>query len=539
MMKLGRRMLAAIVLAVATASFAAAQTAPVLSTNDKGAQCGAIYEWVDLVRELGGSKVMTGNMVLDLERRAMAPAFADDIFPVYFGKPYFSLSNGDKGKIDKAFKRCSQNGARYWYGSAGLSEAFQTRSDRYNIAAWHEEIRKHGLGSTTLAEKRVTNEIDAERQRQAEIVRTTRKTWTVNRAGDLLLDRPDFAIHGFKSHSHDFSPPCDRNLRAFNAAILIKDHAARLDPAYVEAIVANHLVPLVRSTCPEATSLVSAQFFFKGVQLDDIARRFQTSTVSTEFDFHEMPVLRATTGLDASGNLKGFTLFWFLNHRPSSDLQPYYETLTGLTHIGRQEFMSDADWADLLQARADRAERLAQAKIDAVTLAGLRLEGGGGVGLITGVEPDAYFLSHRRDLVDAVMSYSVAISKLCPGAQVPGGLTIVQYTSQEQIVDSRSGEVVRAGPEEERTFFWPRDFSDLARRVVNRTQVHLAYWLDRADGTPYYRDVSRLVEQQGCGSEPLRTYHESLRGVSNRVGGDWHDFTSIFEILAPLYQTPQ
>lgn len=520
-------------------SVLSANAQTILGSNNNAQQCQVANAWVSIARELGGAGVMTGNMVMQTERQRIAPAFADDIFRPHFGKRYFDLSNSDKRKIDKALRRCSQNNRNYWYGTAGVSEAFQTRTDRYDVAGWRAEIQKHQAGATVLAEARVENDAEAERQRQAEIIRTTNKVWTVNRAGALLFDHPEYAIHAFKSNSHDFRPACDPNLNSFNASVVIKDHTQRLSKEYVESVIENGLIPTVRSKCPSISGNVAAQFFFEGVQLDNIGRRFQTSSVSTTFDMVELPFLRVSTQANPPNGVRTTGVFWFNNHRPDADVQSYYETLVGLQHIRRQEFRSDQEWAAVQQARADRVARLEQAKNDAIELAGFSLSGGGGIGLITGVEPDTYFRSHSRDLVEAVMGYSTAIVELCPSYNIPGGITHVQYRTWTVSVDPYTREETNSSGGTIQTFSWPADFFDLVARVVNDRDIDVSNWLANADRTIYYRDVQNIVSHKGCGSLGLTNYHHNLRDVSYRVGGDWSDLTSVFRLLAAVMLSPQ
>lgn len=530
--------LVACVLAMSGAAFSAnAQT--ILGTSNKSQQCQAANAWVEIARELGGAQVMTGNMVMQTERRRIAPAFADDIFEPHFGKRYFDLSGSDKRKIDQTLRRCSQNNRNYWYGTAGVSEAFQTRMDRYDVSGWQAEIQKHQAGAVALAEARVENDAEAERQRQAGIIRTTNKVWTVNRAGELLFDHPEYAIHAFKSHSHDFRPACDPNLNSFNASVIVKNQTQRLNFEYVERVVEEGLIPTLRSKCPSITGNVVAQFFFDGVQLDNIGRRFQTSSVSTTFDFIELPFVRVSTQANPPSGQRTIGISWFNNHRPTADVQPYYETLAGLQHIRRQEFRSDQEWAAVQQARADRAARLAQAEVDAVVLAGFNLNGGGGVGLITGVEPDTYFQSHSRDLVEAVMGYSTAIVDLCPSHKIPGGLTHVTYRTWSVRVDPYTREESERSGGTIQTFSWPADFYDLIERVVNVRDVDVSGWLANADRTVYYQDVHNMISLKGCGSDGLLRYHDNLRDVAYRVGGDWNDFTSVLSLLAAVFMSPQ
>lgn len=513
-----------------------ARAAPVLDTRDKAGQCEAVYAWVALTREFAGEKAMTGNMTLHAVRTGVAPAFADDLFPDYFGKRYFDLSQGDKKKIMKAFQRCSENNTRFWYGNVGVSEAFQTRRDRYHIDEWEAEIRKHTTASALLAGQRIENEVQAARQQQAEIIRSTRKIPQPNKAGDLLLDTRLFAVHGFRLSNHDFRKPCDVSSAGVQFSVVVKDHKQRLDEAFIRSSMRDTIVPLASRLCPGMASRVWANYYFKDVHLDSHGVRFTPGGSSEQFGFYEMPFVRATHDAASSNGRDGLQISLFSNHTPTPQSRPYYETLAGLEHIVHQEFLSDAEWEAVQAERAAHAAAREQSKIDAVTLAGFRLEGAGGIGLITGFEPQEHFNRNRRDLAEAVMGYAVAISATCPSRSVPGGTTPVVYTTQETTTDTRTGHV-SYGPETRRSFLWPGDFMDIARTAVDTSDA-FSSWLDQAEKTAYYRDVQRMAETRGCGSEGLRNYHANLKAVAEAYRGDWNDFTSLFELLGTIFGTP-
>lgn len=343
------RALGAAIACVAGAEFAAAEVTPVLQTRDKTAQCEAILAWVDVTRDFAGEKAMTGRMTVSGEMTGIAPAFAPDIFPTYFGKAYFDLSKGDKKKIVQALKRCSENNARYWFGTAGVNHAFQTRTDRYDVEGWQAEIRKYPSASELLASQLVENEKAAEQRRIAEVVRTTPNSPMPNRAGELLLDMPNYSIHAFRINSHDFRGACMSASRTFSTSILIKDQSTRLTRAYMNAILRDALLPLARQTCPEASSLISAQVFYKDVHLDKHAARIQPSVVSRDFNLIEVPVMMLSGTPGAAP--EQFRLTYFERHNPDAGMISYYETLAGLERLGKQEFQSDENWALIQQMR--------------------------------------------------------------------------------------------------------------------------------------------------------------------------------------------
>ena len=74
---------------------------------------------------------------------------------------------------------------------------------------------------------------------------------------------------------------------------------------------------------------------------------------------------------------------------------------------------------------------------------------------------------------------------------------------------------------------------------MNVKDVDVSGWIANADRTVYYRDVQHMISLKGCGSDGLLSYHDNLRDVAYRVGGDWNDFTSVFSLLAAIFMSPQ
>lgn len=510
-----------------TLSTPTAAGAPILSEKNRTAQCATVHAWVDTAREISGPGTFAGTIPIPGDRKAGAPAFADDIFPTYFGKTYGGLSKSDKRKLLNVLRRCSENNARYYFGE--IQHPFQLRSDRYDVAEWQAEIAKHKTSAALLETKRAENETRNEQEDLRRQRLSVKKVPLPHRAGELLADMPDYRVHAFKRDTHHFEALCSDSVAGFYVSVVIKDHNTKLDSAFTESIVRETLAPLAEQTCSGKDGLISAELFFDGVHLGEFGQRLAKDNFESIVPSWDRPFMRLQAGYGSWRASRASRRTYFDNKRPGAEDAWAFESLESFEHIARQRFATDRQLAEATRAKAEQERLDRESTSEALRLVGFELEGGGGTGLVSGIQPARHFESNGVDLVKAIVGYSVAITESCPATDIPDGTTIVTYTTSIVTTSGRTG-MSTTGPESSRSFEWPAAFYSLGEQAT-RSSDQFGDWLDAAPNMPHYRDIKKLTATKGCGSEPLLNYHHNLLTVSKTTTADWKNMAYFWELM--------
>lgn len=330
-----------------------ASASPILETRDKVEQCEGVYSWIEVARTIGGAKIFTGTMTAGSQREKAAPAFADDIFSVHFGKTYSALSKSDKKKLIKILRRCSESNTRFYSG--GLQNAFQVREDRYPVAKWRREIEKHRSGADALANGRAEAQREAARIQRAK----TKKLPTPHRAGKLLAEHVFYKIYAFKRDTHFEEPACREDGLYFQTSVVIQDLGIRLDEAFITQMFEETLYPLADRVCPNLRGNVTAEIFFKDVHMNGVGGRLPDDNFEHSIGQWDRWFMRVQGR--RLGPPPRLDRYFFGNKRPEVKDQWAYESFEAFQHLRSNYFKTDREIAATAaaegQLKQDKSDR--------------------------------------------------------------------------------------------------------------------------------------------------------------------------------------
>jgi hypothetical protein len=118
----------------------------VFSISDEDARCERFLAWYSIIEDMNGSNAFqawsTFNKPIMMNA---AVAFADDVFPDYFGKRYAELRNRDRSAISRLVDTCHGGKFGNRYFPLSLKQPFgYRRGERRNADQWVDCFRRTG-----------------------------------------------------------------------------------------------------------------------------------------------------------------------------------------------------------------------------------------------------------------------------------------------------------------------------------------------------------------------------------------------------------
>ena len=503
----------------------AQEVIPMLNTKDKKEQCIAFAQWSDLMLLLAGPKLKTGQIVVDTERKLVAPVFSDQVFVKYVGKTYNSLSKSDKSKMRKVINRCAKQEG---YQFTSFLHAFQVDERRYYIKDWQDAISKYSQNTGKITRKIAEKE---EQDRVNEIAAFKKRTplrHIIHRQGEVLRTRPGYTIYKYKNDTHDNEEQCGTTPR-YKFSVVINDRNQQITKEYINALFENDLNELLFEICSQRPAL-EAHIFFRDLYLNALAKEFSMDQIPpTSFDNYspyvnntEMPLLIASS-TNARHNGENFVMTYFIKGEYTPEKEVYFQSVSDLTYIAKQGFKTDAEIFEEQRQIALKANRASDAIRLEWELAGFILEGPGGKGLISGIQPERHFNNNsnlRYDLTSALFGFIGAFTDEC-FFELPDKFTLVNHSTTKYTLNRRTREKTFENPVEKGSYFLPKAFFELLKYSVEKQDLNIEKAREYGPKTVYYADLVKIIENKGCNSKGVQNFNDNLLTVIDNYERGW------------------